>query len=209
MAEPVRRYADRRMGAEASLAAICKRLGSSHVPGVSRSQVEEDKEGQEAASTRHRSGWAKAARRAFGGPELGMPRLSADEFTRPLDRYTQWWEPSHERLIAASGGLLAAQGPRALEQATAELVGTELYNAVRDERSGLRFDTWAMELVDRATKRMVDSAGRQDDSWRARGGSCTVLLPLVPTDSAVTPGSRHRRQLARYRAMYRPPARRG
>jgi hypothetical protein len=112
------------------------------------------------------SGWAKGARRESGGPGLGVPRLPAHEFTRPLDRYTQWWEPSHERLIAASGGLLAAQGPRALEQATAELVGAELYDAVRDERSGLRFDTWAMELVDRATKRMVDSAGCHDDSWR-------------------------------------------
>jgi hypothetical protein len=34
------------------------------------------------------------------------------------------------------------------------------------KRSGLRFDTWAMELVDRAAKRMVDAAGRDDDSWR-------------------------------------------
>ena len=67
--------------------------------------------------------------------------------------------------MAASGGLLAAQGPRALEQATAELIGAELYDAVTDERSGLRFDLWAVELVDHAVKRMIDAASRGDDSW--------------------------------------------
>jgi hypothetical protein len=112
------------------------------------------------------SGWAKAAKHEFGGRGLGVPRSPSDEFPRLLDRYTQWWEPSHERVIAASGGLLAAQGPRVLEQATAELIGAELYDAVRDERSGLRFDAWAMELVDRAAKRIVDVVGRGDDSWR-------------------------------------------
>ena len=39
----------------------------------------------------------------------------------PDDEYAQWWKQSHDRLIAASGTLLAAPGPRALEQATAEL----------------------------------------------------------------------------------------
>jgi hypothetical protein len=140
------------------------------------------------------SGWAKAARREIGGPGLGVPQSASAEFFRPLDRYTQWWEASHERLIAASGSLLVAQGPRALEQATAELVGAELYNAVRDKRSGLRFDTWAMELVARAAKRMVDTVGRDDDSWRGPGGCCMVLLPSDHTGSAVIPGNRHRRQ---------------
>lgn len=97
-----------------------------------------------------------------------------------LDRSTQWWEPSHERLIAASGGLLATQGPRALEQATAELIGAELYDAVRDERSGLRFDLWAEELVDRAAKRMVDAVGRGDDSWQ---GSWWLLHGLASIGS--------------------------
>jgi hypothetical protein len=69
-------------------------------------------------------------------------------------------------VISASGTLLAAQGPRALEQATAELVGAELYDAVHEERYGLRFDTWAVELIDRAAKRIADAASRGDDSWR-------------------------------------------
>ncbi len=124
------------------------------------------KKGKKPPARATSSGWAKAPRRESGGPSLGVPTPAFQEISRPFDRYTQWWEPSHERLIAASGGLLEAQGPRALEQATAELVGAELYDAVRNERLGLRFDTWAMELVDRAAKRMVDAAGRGDDSWR-------------------------------------------
>ena len=122
------------------------------------------KKGKKPAARVTSSGWAKAARREFGGPRF---RVSASAgFSRPLDRYTQWWEPSHNRVIAASLGLLAAQGPRALEQATAELVGAELYDAVHKQRYGLRFDLWAEELVDRAAKRMVDAAGRGDDSWQ-------------------------------------------
>jgi hypothetical protein len=112
------------------------------------------------------SGWVKAPRREIGDPGRGESWPASAEFSRPFDRYTQWWERSHERVIAASSGLLAAQGPRALEQATAELAGAELYQAVRDEQFGLRFELWAVELVDRAAKRMVDAAGHGDNSWQ-------------------------------------------
>src|SRR5260370_35214104 len=96
------------------------------------------------------SGWGKAARREIGGHGPGAPWSASDEFPRLLHRYTQWWEPSHERLIAASGGLLTAQGPRALEQAPAALVGAALYAAGGGDRSGPRFDPAARELVDRS-----------------------------------------------------------
>ena len=119
------------------------------------------KKGKKPPARATSSGWGKAARREFG-----VSSSASAGFSRPLDRYTQWWEPSHERVIAASGGLLAAPGPRALEQAAAELVGAELYHAVHEERYGLRFDTWAVELIDRAAKRIADAASRGDDSWR-------------------------------------------
>src|SRR6266851_410973 len=112
------------------------------------------------------SGWAKAAKREFGGLSLSVPRSPLEESFGSLDRRPRWWAPSFERLIAASGGLLVAQGPRALEQATAELIGAELYRAVHDEKTGLRFDAWAMELISRAIERMVDAAGRGDNTWR-------------------------------------------
>ncbi len=111
------------------------------------------------------SGWARQAKRESGEPSPARPPLGG-LFGVLADEHTQWWQPSHDRLIAASGRLLAAPGPRALEQATAELVGAELYDAVRDERAGLRFDVWAMELAGRAVEQTVDAAGRGDDAWR-------------------------------------------
>lgn len=60
-----------------------------------------------------------------------------------------------------------AQGPRELEQAAAELVGAELYRAVRDERHGMWFDWLFQELADAAAGRAVEEAGRQHDAWQA------------------------------------------
>lgn len=112
------------------------------------------------------SGWAKAAKREVGGRRLAAPGASREEFFGSLDRRPRWWEPSFDRLIAASDGLLAAQGPRVLEQAAAELIGAELHRAVRDERTGLHLDAWATELIGRSVDWMADAAGRGDDAWR-------------------------------------------
>jgi hypothetical protein len=114
------------------------------------------------------SGWARGASPESGRFDVTVTRSPLEELFESLNRHPQWWEPSHERLIAASGGLLTAQSPQALEQGTAELIGAELYDELHDERSGMRFDTWAIELVDHAARRMVDAAGRGDDedAWR-------------------------------------------
>lgn len=77
-----------------------------------------------------------------------------------------WFTPSQERVLTASGGLLAALGPRVLEQSTAELIGAEFYRAVRAKRSGLRFDLWATELTGHAVDRMLAAARRGDDAWQ-------------------------------------------
>lgn len=113
------------------------------------------------------SGWARTARPESGGSAPSLPRSPLEQLFGALgDEHTQWWKPSHDRLIAASGALLAAPGPRALEQATAELIGAELYDAVLEERAGLRFDLWAMELADRAVQRTVETARQGGDAWR-------------------------------------------
>jgi hypothetical protein len=127
------------------------------------------------------SGWAKTARQESGGPGPSVPRSTLEELFGTLgEDHAQWWKPSHDRLIAASAGLLTAPGSRALEQATAELIGGELYEAVYEERAGLRFDMWAMALVDRAVERVVDAVGRGDDAWR---GSWWLLHGLAAIGS--------------------------
>ena len=124
------------------------------------------KKGKKPPARSTNSGWAKPAKRVSGDPSPGF-RSPPKEFPESLIDRPQWWKPSLERLIAASSGLLAAQGPRALEQATADLVGGELYRALREERSGLpRFDVWAIELVYGAVNRMLEAASQGGDAWR-------------------------------------------
>jgi hypothetical protein len=109
-------------------------------------------------------GQVNAAEPWLAGLSIGR-RPSVDAFFGLPDR-PEWFTPSQERVLAASRGLLAARGPGALEQATAELIGAELHRAMRAERSGLRFDLWAMELAGRAVDRMVDAAGRGNGAWQ-------------------------------------------
>ena len=109
-------------------------------------------------------GRVNAAEPRLSGLSIGR-RPSIDAFLGLPDR-PEWFTPSQERVLAASRGLLAARGPRALEQATAELIGAELHRAMRAKRSGLRFDLWATELTGRAVNQVVDAAGRGNGAWQ-------------------------------------------
>ena len=119
--------------------------------------------------------------------EIGLDDLSIGEPRSPLNALLgqlsddpEWWQPAHERALAASDRLLKAQDPWALEQATAELIGAELYDALREERSGLRFDLWATMLIGRAVDRIRDIADRDDDEWQ---GPWRLLLGLASIGS--------------------------
>jgi hypothetical protein len=122
------------------------------------------------------SGRVNAAEPGLSGLSTG-PRPRIDAFFGSPDR-PEWFALSQERVLAASRGLLAARGPRALEQATAELIGAEFHRAVRAERSGLRFDQWATELTGRAVDRMVAAAGRSNGAcqgpWRLLRGLASI-----------------------------------
>ena len=82
--------------------------------------------------------------------------------------------PSQRRLLSVSYVLLQAQGPRMLEQATAELVGAELR---KPELSGLRFDLWCHGLVATARDRVlsdVDSNGTWRGPWWLLHGLASI-----------------------------------
>ena len=59
--------------------------------------------------------------------------------------------------------LLRADGPRALEQTTAELTGAELRNP---EVQGLRFDLWAHDLIDSARNRVLSDVAWNNGTWQ-------------------------------------------
>ncbi len=72
-------------------------------------------------------------------PSIREPKSPLDALADRTDD-PEWWPPAHQRVITASHALLKAQNPRALEQATAELIGAELHDAVREKRPGWRFE---------------------------------------------------------------------
>src|SRR6266702_3154963 len=70
--------------------------------------------------------------------------------------------PAAGRATAAAM-LLRASGPRALEQATAELIGAELRNP---EVQGLRFDLWAHDLIESARNRVLSDVAWNNGTWQ-------------------------------------------
>ena len=75
-----------------------------------------------------------------------------------------WFDDSIRRVLDRATTLVAATGPRDLEQLTSELLGAELYRAIHDTPEGLWFDWWFAELADATRSRLDRAAG--SDEWR-------------------------------------------
>ncbi len=75
-----------------------------------------------------------------------------------------WFDDSIRRVLDGAAALVAATGPRELEQLTSELVGAQLHRAIHNTREGLRFDWWFAELTD-TTRECLDRAVESDE-WR-------------------------------------------
>ena len=123
------------------------------------------KSGSSKRTSKRRSpaaGRATAVDPGYSGLRIELPRSPLNDVllrhVRP-DRFG----PSHRRVLTASAVLLRAGGPRALEQATAELIGAELRNP---EVQGLRFDLWAHDLIDSARNRVLSDAAWNNGTWQ-------------------------------------------
>ena len=83
-----------------------------------------------------------------GQPSSGFRALSAlvDQFAGPRER-PAWFGPSIGRMLRQQAPVIAATGPRELEQAVAELAGAEVYWALNEARRGLWFEWWFEELA--------------------------------------------------------------
>ena len=108
------------------------------------------------------AGRATAVDPGYSGLSIELPRSPLDDVllrhVRP-DRFG----PSHRRVLTASAALPRADGPRALEQATAELIGAELRNP---EVQGLRFDLWAHDLIESARNRVLSDVAWNNGTWQ-------------------------------------------
>ncbi len=100
------------------------------------------------------------------GDAAPWPFAALQSLMAPRQR-PQWFDESIKAILDRAGDVMAAQGPRELEQATAELVGAELYAIVHDERHGMWFEWLFEDLVDGAAARVREEAERQDGRWEA------------------------------------------
>lgn len=82
----------------------------------------------------------------------------------PRQRPT-WLDSSLTTVLDQAGVVMAARGPRELEQATAELLGAELHRIVHEEQQGLWFSRWFEELAEAATARIGEQTHRRDGAW--------------------------------------------
>jgi hypothetical protein len=113
-----------------------------------------------------------------GGPSPFQRLLDGTEPDRP-----GWFDRSIEAVLGQAGVLMTARGPRELEQATAELLGAELYRAVREEDSGLSFEWLAEELAEAAADRILGETAREHGSeqaqWRLLYGLTSIGSPVL------------------------------
>ncbi|HEX6468815.1 MAG TPA: hypothetical protein VF069_06925 [Streptosporangiaceae bacterium] len=85
-----------------------------------------------------------------------------------------WFDQAIKNVLEQADDLVTSPGPRELEQATAELLGGELYQVVHDEDStGLWFDWWFAELAEAAATRAGEdrtgNSGRRGPWWLLHG----------------------------------------
>jgi hypothetical protein len=125
--------------------------------------------GRKSKKSKTSSGRRGAARRRTDGMPAGPPQsafTALQSLLGPRQR-PAWFDSSIKAVLDRADVVMVARGPRELEQATAELLGAELYRIVREERDGMWFSWWFEELTEAATARIGEEAGSRGGAWRA------------------------------------------
>ncbi|MGH3625743.1 MAG: hypothetical protein ACRDQ5_28880 [Sciscionella sp.] len=119
-----------------------------------------------------------------------------------------WFDVSIKAVLDGAGVVMAARGPRELEQATAELVGAELHRVLSEEREGMWFNWWFEELTEAATARIREEVGGRDGAWepvwRLLHGLTSIGSPALQS-TARTALDRAKKELRGDAALRRQP----
>jgi hypothetical protein len=102
------------------------------------------------------------------GPVLVIPDDSPAQTRR-------WWPASIEAILADAGQLAGAQGPRELEQATAELLGARLHHALETETAGFAMPDWLATLIEAAGNAGRERRDARDGDSRVPDGPWYLL----------------------------------
>lgn len=103
-----------------------------------------------------------------------------------------WFDEAITRVLDGADALLAADGPRELEQLTTELVGAQLFAAIHETGEGLRFGWWFAELAEATRDRFekaIGSDGWRSPFWLLHGLAAIArpgLAPTMPSRRVVT-----------------------
>src|SRR5262249_43645575 len=89
-----------------------------------------------------------------------------DLLLAPRER-PDWFDVASGAVLAGADAVLAAGGPRGLEQATVDLVGAQLRVVVRGDGLGLWFDWWFEELVGVLAGRVEEESAGSGRGWQA------------------------------------------
>jgi len=131
------------------------------------------------------SGQRGASRRRDDGGQAAQPHsaLAMQQSLRGPRQQPVWFEPSIEAVLDRADVLMAARGPRELEQATAELLGAQLHHVLREESAGMWFSWWFEELAEAAAARIRKQASSQDGAgeplWRLLHGLTSIGSPAL------------------------------
>jgi len=123
--------------------------------------------GRKSKKSKTTSGPQGAARRGAYGTQADQPRSALTVMQSLLSprRRPEWFDSSMKAVLDRAGVVMAARGPRELEQATAELLGAELHRILHEEREGMWFDWWFAELTEAAAARIREEVGNRDGAW--------------------------------------------
>ncbi len=118
----------------------------------------------------------------------------------------KWFDSSIEGVLDRADVVLAAGGPRELEDVTAGLLGAELHRIIHEAHRGLWFDWWFEELVEAAVARIrveADSDGAWQAPWWLLHGLTSIGPPALSA-AAQTALGRARKELGRDAFQSRP-----
>src|SRR5262249_24688349 len=79
----------------------------------------------------------------------------------------KWFDVASGAVLAGADAVLAAGGPRELEQATVDLVGAQIRVAFREDSSGSWIDWWFEDLVGVLAGRVEQEPAGGGRGWHA------------------------------------------
>jgi hypothetical protein len=132
---------------------------------------------------------------------LNRPRTALSMLIGQLDAPSEratWFDPAIAAVLDEAHVVLKAQQPRALERLTSELIGAQLHQVLEDEKAGLWFDRWFVELISATESRVREQSdgGAWEAPFRLLHGLAAIGTPAA-AQTALAAANRLRKLIGR------------